>query len=249
MNSHATRRRFDLLVFDWDGTLMDSIHRIVASMEAAAEDVGLAPLQRTDVLNIIGLGLPEAIARLFPAAPAAARSRFAERYRHYFVDASPIPAPLFPGATETLQQLRDQGYLLAVATGKARRGLDRALADTGCTHFFHASRCADEAPSKPHPQMLFDIMTELAVGPLRTLMIGDTEFDMQMAADAGVPALGVSYGVHTAERLSRHRPLTCLDDIGELVPWLQHRANVDKRAPTLHVSGQLSTTDYDDGDR
>lgn len=214
------RQGFTLLVFDWDGTLMDSIDRIVASMEAAATDLGLAPLERVDVLNIIGLGLPEAIARLFPQAEQKMHSRFADRYRHYFVEASPVPAPLFPGAAATLASLREQGYLLAVATGKARRGLDRALADTGCAHFFHASRCADEVKSKPHPQMLLEIMAQLDVLPRRTLMIGDTDYDMKMAASAGVPALAVSYGVHTAEQLRQHGPLACLDAIDELAPWL-----------------------------
>lgn len=227
------RRRFDLLVFDWDGTLMDSIHRIVASMEAAASDIGLAPLRRADVLNIIGLGLPEAIARLFPLATPEVRVQFADRYRHYFVEASPVPAPLFPGAAETLEQLTAHGYRLAVATGKARRGLDRALADTGCAHFFHASRCADEVKSKPHPQMLLDLVAEFDVAPQRTLMIGDTEFDMQMAVAANVPALAVSYGVHSAAQLSRYRPLACLNNIRDLVPWLHADAPVDKRAATL----------------
>lgn len=229
------RGGFTLLVFDWDGTLMDSIDRIVASMEAAATDLDLVPLERVDVLNIIGLGLPEAIARLFPQAGQDMHSRFADRYRHYFVEASPVPAPLFPGAAATLASLREQGYLLAVATGKARRGLDRALADTGCAHFFHASRCADEVKSKPHPQMLLEIMAQLDVPAHATLMIGDTDYDMKMAVNAGVPALAVSYGVHTGERLRQHGPLACLDAIGELVPWLARYMEVDKHAATLTI--------------
>jgi phosphoglycolate phosphatase len=235
VNGGIERRGFSLLIFDWDGTLMDSIERIVASMEAAAIDVDLAPLARNDILNVIGLGLPEAIATLLPRADAATRTRFTDRYRHYFVEASPVPAPLFPGAAAALENLRSQGYLLAVATGKARRGLDRALADTGCTDFFHASRCADEVKSKPHPQMLLEIMAQLAVPAHATLMIGDTDYDMKMAVDAGVPALAVSYGVHPATRLQRHRPLACLDAITELVPWLASYRAVDKPAVTLTI--------------
>lgn len=235
MNGRLERGGFTLLVFDWDGTLMDSIDRIVACMEAAANDLALEPLGRNAVLDIIGLGLPEAIATLLPRADQQLRARFADRYRYHFVDASPVPAPLFPGAAETLASLREQGYLLAVATGKARRGLDRALADTGCAHFFHASRCADEAKSKPHPQMLLDIMTQLAVPAHATLMIGDTDYDMKMAADAAVPALAVSYGVHSAERLRQLGPLACLDAIGEIIPWLAGNREVDKQPATLTV--------------
>ena len=229
------RRRFNLVVFDWDGTLMDSIDRIIGSMEAAVAELSLEPIHRMQIRDIIGLGLPEAIATLFPAANTATRASIAERYRHHFVEASPIPAPLFPGARETLQCLYDDGYLLAVATGKARRGLRRVLEDTDCAHLFHATRCADEAPSKPHPQMLTEILAELDVRPDAALMIGDTEYDMKMALDAGVAALAVSYGVHSPERLGRQRPLSCLHDISELLPWLAQYDGVDncQGSPTI----------------
>jgi len=211
---------FDLLVFDWDGTLMDSEARIVACMRAAARDLGIGVPGHEAVREIIGLGLGEAVAALFPSLDPGAVQALAERYRSHFLDADRAPSQLFPGAAETLHALEARGYLLAVATGKGRRGLDRALESTGLGGVFHATRCADETFSKPHPEMLLQLMSELGVEPLATLMIGDTEYDLEMARNARVAALAVGYGVHEPHRLARHQPLACLDAISDLPTWL-----------------------------
>jgi phosphoglycolate phosphatase len=215
---------FKLIIFDWDGTLMDSEAKIVASARAAAHDLALPGLAPERVRNIIGLGLQEASEALFPGRDAGFHARFIECYRHHFLVADQTPMPLFEGAAETLAALSEDGYLLAVATGKARRGLNRVMEETGLEHLFGASRCADEAPSKPHPQMLREIMDELGVGGAETVMVGDTEYDLAMARNAGTHAIAVSYGVHACERLLQFAPLTCLDRISELTEWLRDRA-------------------------
>jgi len=220
---------FDLLVFDWDGTLMDSQRRIVACIRAAITDLALEPRDDATISNIIGLGLTEAIDTLYPGSDAELHRAMTDRYRHHFLYANPTPAQLFSASAETVERLADGGYLLAVATGKGRAGLDRVLGETGLGRCFTATRCADETLSKPHPQMLLELMDELGVEPERTLMIGDTEYDMQMASNARTRALAVSYGVHAPERLHRHNPLHCIDDIGELEPWLE-RYSTDLRA-------------------
>lgn len=223
LNKALLKMRFPLLVFDWDGTLMDSEARIVGCLQAAARDAGLPVLDEARARNIIGLGLREAFYALFPDVRDDQHERLAAAYRHHFLGNSEITSELFPGVAETLAALRGQGYLLAVATGKGRQGLNHVLEQTGCTSLFHTSRCADETISKPHPQMLLEIMEELEVEPGRTLMVGDTEYDMQMAKQAGVAALAVSYGVHSRERLLGHGPLGCLDRIGDLPVWLAER--------------------------
>ncbi len=213
--------RFRLLTFDWDGTLMDSAGRIVSSMEAAVRDAGLPPLGEARIREIIGLGLEEAVARLFPGLDRETLEGVMARYRHHYLVADATPEVLFPGVRETLEALKGEGYLLAVATGKSRRGLERSLRATGLEGFFHATRCAGEAPSKPHPGMLLDIMAALGVSPSRTLMVGDTEYDLQMARAAGAQALGVCYGAHPPARLWAQRPLGCLEGIAELPAWLK----------------------------
>jgi len=214
-------RRFDLLVFDWDGTVMDSVARIVASLRAAITDLGWESRTTFALRDVIGLGLREAAQRLYPQIEAADYQRFVERYRHHFMFADPTPSELFPGAADTLRELQRQGYLLAVATGKGRQGLNKVLDETGLTTLFHSTRCADETTSKPHPQMLLEIMQELAVPAAATLMIGDTVYDMEMASNAGTPALAVDYGVHDRTRLAQHAPLHCLSEIRELISWLE----------------------------
>jgi phosphoglycolate phosphatase len=216
--------KFELLVFDWDGTLMDSEARIVACLQGAIGDLGLPHKEVADLRNIIGLGLAEAIDTLFPGSDATTQQALVDRYRHHFLVADPTPSALFEGAAEVLRGLAAQGYLLAVATGKGRRGLDKVLEETGLGPLFHATRCADETFSKPHPQMLLELMDHLGAEPGATLMIGDTEYDMEMARNAQTHALAVSYGVHHMERLLRHGPLGCLDRIGDLPLWLQDDA-------------------------
>ena len=211
-------RPFDLLVFDWDGTLMDSEAHIVASMQRAIDDCDLPELPHAELRDVIGLGLAEAIERLFPGIEAGPRQQIADRYRYHFL--ADDPCHPFAGAEEVLRELNRQGYLMAVATGKGRRGLDRVLDSTGFRPLFDVTRCSDETRSKPHPQMLLEIMAVLDVEPQRTLMIGDTEYDLQMAHNAGVAPLAVSYGVHAVDRLHQHAPHGCLDAIAELPGWL-----------------------------
>jgi phosphoglycolate phosphatase len=209
-----------LIVFDWDGTLMDSEAKIVSCMRVAGNELGLTALDDKTLRDVIGLGLMEAIETLYPGAALDVHRAFADRYRHHFLSADGESSLFFDGALELVQGLRRRGILLGVATGKSRRGLNRVLAEHDCGGFFHATRCADETFSKPHPQMLLEIMDELDVAPEHTLMVGDTEYDLQMAKNAGVHAVGVSYGVHERARLLRHQSLACVDNVQELAAWL-----------------------------
>ncbi len=210
--------RIQLIVFDWDGTLMDSEAQIVSCLHGAINDIGLQPMTDDTVKNVIGLGLREAIDMLVPGRDEIFRQAFVEAYRKYWFGHE--DSSLFPGAREVLDTLREQNFLLGVATGKARHGLDRVLQQTGLVGYFDATRCADETPSKPHPQMLLDLMGELGVAGQHTLMVGDTEYDMEMATNAGVGKLAVRSGVHSEERLQRHAPLACLGGVAEMPDWM-----------------------------
>lgn len=212
-------KQFQLLVFDWDGTLMDSEIQIVSCITKASIDLAVQPPTSDVIKKIIGLGLHEALSTLYPGSDNDFHLKMAERFRHHFYNDDAIEARLFEGAGDLIKQLHKQGYLLAVATGKGRFGLDMALSSVDCGHCFHASRCADETQSKPHPQMLVEIMQELSVTPERTLMIGDTEFDLIMSKNAGIASLAVSYGVHDKEQLLQHDPLACVSSIMELKQW------------------------------
>ncbi|MDA8363623.1 MAG: HAD-IA family hydrolase [Gammaproteobacteria bacterium] len=212
--------RYDLIVFDWDGTLMDSERKIVRCMSAAAADLGLADPGADAIRQIIGLGLDEAMAQLFPQAPASLRQRLVERYREHFLGLDQTDMPLFPGVEEGLARLARDGLLLAVATGKARRGLDRVLHETGTGRYFAATRCADEALSKPHPRMLEDILEQTGVRRERALMVGDTTYDLLMARNAGMGALAVTYGVHSRAQLLECGPLGCVDSFVEVCRWI-----------------------------
>ena len=206
------------IVFDWDGTLMDSEAQIVSCIHAAAADLELEPMSDATARNIIGLGLREAIDTLVPGRDELFHQAFVEAYRaHWFQSEG---SQLFAGVRQMLDVVREQDFLLGVATGKARRGLDRVLNDTGLESYFHATRCSDEAPSKPHPQMLLDLMEALDVLPEETIMVGDTEYDMEMATNAGVARVAVRTGVHSADRLNRHAPLVCLESISEMPDWM-----------------------------
>jgi phosphoglycolate phosphatase len=222
--------RYELLVFDWDGTLMDSAARIVASMRAAFQELGLAPPAPAAARNVIGLGLSHAVAQLAPDADEAMLARLIARYRAHYLELDDTPTPLFAGAADVVAGLRAQGYLLAVATGKSRIGLDRALGESGLGAHFHATRSADETFSKPHPQMLLELLDELGVHASRALMIGDTEYDLLTARNAGVDALAVCYGAHAPERLLALEPLACLSAIDALPGWLAAAAG----AHTIH---------------
>lgn len=206
-----------MIVFDWDGTLCDSAAQIVAAVQSAARLMGLPVPTDEAAADIIGLGLVQAMARLYPDVPAPRRAALVSAYSTQYVAGEVDTPALFPGALETLHALRDQGRELAVATGKSRRGLDRILGKLGMTGFFHATRCADETRSKPHPQMLREIIAERGADPCDVVMVGDTEYDLEMASNAGVASVGVSYGVHSVERLAAHRPVAIIDRLPELL--------------------------------
>lgn len=207
-----------LLIFDWDGTLIDSTAKIVRCMQQAAEKTGVAVLDSPAICQIIGLGLPEAIATLYPHATAQQLETVRENYVHFFISVDQTPSPFFPGVEETLAVLRSDGHELAVATGKSRRGLDRVLEQHGMQDFFHATRCADETRSKPHPQMLHELLAHFGRDPADALMVGDTHFDMAMAQQAGMARVAVNYGAHHPEQLLPYEPLACLDHFSQLLP-------------------------------
>lgn len=216
-------RPFDLIVFDWDGTLMDSVAKIAACFRAALTDAGLPQVPEVAIRHIIGLGLSEAVEVLLPEAHSDTRAQVVERYREHFLHLDSTEMPLFPGVVEGLERLTAAGFQLAVATGKARRGLKRVLDHTATTHLFCVTRCADEALSKPHPRMLRDILGATGVPAARALMVGDTTYDLLMARAAGMPSLAVSYGVHPREHLLEHEPLACLDSFDDVCRWLHAR--------------------------
>lgn len=220
MSILSLHKACDLVVFDWDGTLMDSAAHIVTAMQHAIHGLGLPTRSDEQLRDLIGLGLNDAFARLFPELNTAATLQLLAQYRQHFLN-PPLPeATLFSGVRETLLQLQEGGYRLAVATGKSRRGLDRALAETGLGPMFVTSRCADECASKPDPQMLEEILWECGVEPAHALMVGDTEYDMAMARSAGVPAAGVAWGVHTPDRLTGAGAHAVLASVVELPGWL-----------------------------
>lgn len=213
--------RYRLLIFDWDGTLMDSEARIVACMQAAARDVGWPDLSRESVRDIIGLGLPEAIARMCPGMTDDQAEALRFHYSQHFSAADQTPMAFFDGVEVGIQRLRDNPRTrLAVATGKSRRGLDRAFGATGSGAWFHASRAADETLSKPHPRMLEELLVETGIGVDEALMIGDTEYDLEMARALGMDRIAVTYGVHARERLIACEPVLTAETFPELIDWL-----------------------------
>jgi phosphoglycolate phosphatase len=216
-------RRFDLIVFDWDGTLFDSTALITRCIQEACRDIGAVVPSQQDAAYVIGLGLNDALAH---AAPGLAPERYPElarRYRHhYFADQHAIT--LFDGVPELLAKLKQRQLRLGVATGKSRLGLNSALDSCGLGPLFDATRTADETAGKPHPQMLLELMDHLGVAPDRTLMIGDTTHDLQLAANAGAHAVGVGYGAHSAESLQALAPLHVAMTVAELDHWLAQSA-------------------------
>jgi phosphoglycolate phosphatase len=216
-------KRYELIVFDWDGTLLDSAGMIADSVQAAARDLGLEPPSDERARHIIGLGLEDALRHALPDLPEAHYPELVERYRHHYLSRD-HELLLFVGADELIRQLAASGFRLGVATGKSRRGLDRALTSSGLGDYFHATRCADECHSKPHPQMIEELMEELAVQPARTLMIGDTTHDLLMASNAGVDAVAVSYGAHPRAALEAATPVYCAASVEDLAAWLTDNA-------------------------
>lgn len=216
-------KQFDLLVFDWDGTLMDSAGAITHALRSACADLELPVPSEERARYVIGLGLHDALKYLLPEFPVTGYPALLERYRFHF-QRQDRDTVLFTGAKETLLNLREAGFLLAVATGKSRRGLNHALDVTGLNAVFHATRCADESFSKPHPGMLLWLLEELSIERERAVMIGDTSHDMEMAVAAEVPRVGVAYGAHPREHLLKHAPVACLNTFDELSQWLNTHA-------------------------
>jgi phosphoglycolate phosphatase len=216
-------RRFDLIAFDWDGTLFDSTKIIVRCIQQAVADVGGAVPSDRAAAYVIGMALPQALAHAAPDVPPVRYPELGERYRHYwrlhFNDLS-----LFEGILPMLQALKARDHRLAVATGKSRRGLDEVLHSSQLHGMFDASRSADETAGKPHPLMLEELMREFGTEPTRTLMVGDTTHDLQMAANAGCPAVAVSYGAHDRGEFESLSPLFVAHSVGELHGWLLENA-------------------------
>jgi phosphoglycolate phosphatase len=213
-------RQFDLIAFDWDGTLFDSTTLIARCIQAACADVGTVVPTDEAASYVIGLGLAEALQH---AAPGLTREQYpalADRYRHHYF-ARQHEIVLFAGTLEMLAALKARNHWLSVATGKSRRGLDEALRSADLLRHFDATRTADETASKPHPQMLHELMAEFGVEPERTLMIGDTTHDLQMAMNAGVASIGVSYGAHAPEAFDSFAPRFVAHSVPELGEWLR----------------------------
>lgn len=205
------------IIFDWDGTVMDSAGKIVSCMQEAALKANLAIPSADEVRHIIGISLQPAIAQLFNISNARAE-QVAMLYKEIFIEQDNTPSKLFPGALDIMESLH-QTHTLGVATGKARRGLERAWTQTATKHFFSDSRCADEAESKPSSDMLLQLLDIWKVSPQDVLMIGDTVYDMQMAENIGMPRLGVSYGVHSVSALQVHKPVAIVDDIRAVLDY------------------------------
>lgn len=214
-------RDYQLLIFDWDGTLVDSIGRIVEAMHQAALACGLPRLDDAAVKAIIGLALPEAIAVLYPELDdRACRERFIRHYSECYLALEIEPSALFPGVAEALEAFRAQGFRLAVATGKSRHGLARVLKGRGWCDYFDITRCADETASKPHPLMLEEILRHFQLPPARALMVGDSSFDLQMAHNADMDCVAVGYGAQPLAVLQALRPRLAIERFVQLREWL-----------------------------
>lgn len=214
--------RYDCVVFDWDGTLIDSTATIARSIQAAAADLGLPVPDYATASHVIGLGLRDALRRAVPALPVERELEFSARYRYHYFGAEDTLA-LFDGARELVAALHGSGVAVCVATGKSSAGLLRAMQSTGLAGYFRATRCADQTHPKPHPAMLLELSAELEIDPGRMLMIGDTTHDLQMARAAKVDAIGVTYGAHPREQLVQWAPLALMGSVGELHQWLMPR--------------------------
>lgn len=216
-------RRFDLIAFDWDGTLFDSTQIIVRCIQAAVRDVGGAVPTDEAAAYVIGMALTQALAHAAPDVPPEKYPELGNRYRYHYLRQQ-NDLSLFAGVLPLLSDLRERGHLLAVATGKSRRGLDEALHSVALRGVFDGSRTADETAGKPHPLMLQELMAELDVAPQRLLMIGDTTHDLQMALNAGCPSVGVGYGAHAPEDFQALQPLAIVQSVAQLHDWLRREA-------------------------
>ncbi len=217
------KRQFDLIAFDWDGTLFDSTAIIARSIQAAVRDVGGTEPTLAQASYVIGMGLKQALAHAAPDVPEHLHAALGDRYRHHYF-AAQHDISMFEGALALLADLKEKGYLLAVATGKSRRGLDAALATQTLAGVFDSSRTADETAGKPDPLMLHELMQELDVAPARTLMIGDTTHDLLMAKRAGCPSVAVSYGAHEPQAFAELSPRYVAHSVAELHEWMRRHA-------------------------
>ena len=217
------KRQFDLIAFDWDGTLFDSTAIIARSIQAAVRDVGGTEPTLAQASYVIGMGLKQALAHAAPDVPEHLHAALGDRYRHHYF-AAQHDISMFEGALALLADLKEKGYLLAVATGKSRRGLDAALATQTLAGVFDSSRTADETAGKPDPLMLHELMQELDVAPERTLMIGDTTHDLLMAKRAGCASVAVSYGAHEPQAFAELSPRYVAHSVAELHEWMRRHA-------------------------
>lgn len=215
-------KTYRAVVFDWDGTVMDSTHSIVAAIQSACADLSLPVPDSRTAAWVIGLSLESALYHCVPDLTAEQLPQFLDRYRHHFriLDAH---ITLFDGIVDVLQLTRERDARLAVATGKSRVGLDRALAQVQLGDMFHTTRCADETQSKPHPAMLFEILDELRLEPDEVLMVGDTTHDVNMAASAGIDSMAVTYGAHDITTLTASQPTAMASSVAQMQAWLQLR--------------------------
>ena len=215
-------KQYEAVIFDWDGTLMDSTSTIVSSIQSACADLGLPVPDNQRASWVIGLSLDRALNHVAPDLPENDLPLFVDRYKHHFFQRD-RQMPLFDGVPDMLGQLREQRVKLAVATGKGRAGLDRVLATSRLESYFDFTRCADESFGKPNPAMLHDIMTHLGLDARRVLMVGDTTHDVQMAHNAGVDSIAVSYGAHDIPTLQAAGPTVLVHSVAEMHDWLGSR--------------------------
>jgi phosphoglycolate phosphatase len=216
---NPSKRRYDLIVWDWDGTILDSTPTIVQCIQQSCRDLGFKEPDDSLASSVIGLGIQDSLRRAVPWIEPAHFQKLTDRFRYHYL-AKDHELHLFDGIRELLGDLRTAGYLLGVATGKSRVGLDRSLAHHQIAHLFHETRTADQSFSKPHPGMLLELSDATKVPMRRMLMIGDTTHDLQMAANAGVDAVAVTYGAHPTETLREAPSLIHVDNVAQLSEWL-----------------------------
>jgi len=216
VNTSINIKQYKLIIFDWDGTLMDSVARIVSSMQSAAKVVGLTVPSAHDVKQIIGLSIEEALRLLFAGVTDEEIEIMRLQYKYQYIDGDSTPTPLFDNAMNLLEVLKQDKKYLAVATGKGREGLNRVLDISATVDYFHTTRCAGEMPSKPDPEMLNSILAELDISAHEAIMIGDTSHDLKMAQNAGIDSIGVTYGVHSKQVLEQYNPIVVVDSLTQL---------------------------------
>jgi phosphoglycolate phosphatase len=219
--SQLIRAQYSFVIFDWDGTLMDSTGRIVSAMQTSAKITGLPIPSKDEVKSIIGLSMQAVMQTLFPTCDENTNQKFLEVYRHQYVTGDKTPSPLFDGALENLNWLKQQSIPIAVATGKARAGLNRVLAEVNLLNFFDITICADEAQSKPHPEMVEHLMQQAGKSQQETLVIGDSVHDLGMANAAGVASIGVTSGANEYAQLAAHNPLFILKNVAHFKAWCE----------------------------